>query len=94
MPSLQRHLPNYVHSARQTDRLMAEELTCCICGDPVTAPYHIVGGRVYCDRHYAIVNKPHRGFWRAGIAQIVGVGSSVRWSRPWPVSWAHLAALH
>jgi RsiW-degrading membrane proteinase PrsW (M82 family) len=53
---------------------MAEELTCCICGDPVTAPYHIVGGRVYCDRHYAIVNKPHRGFWRAGIAQIIGVG--------------------
>src|SRR5262245_1656574 len=53
---------------------MAEELKCCICGDPVTPPYRIVGGRVYCERHYAMVNKPNSGFWRAGIIQIVGVG--------------------
>jgi protease PrsW len=53
---------------------MDEELTCCICGDPVAPPYNILGGRVYCARHYALVNHPHPGFWRAGIAQIVGVG--------------------
>jgi len=53
---------------------MAEELTCCICGEPLTPPYRIVGGRAYCERHYAMVNKPHAGFWRAGIAQIMGVG--------------------
>jgi len=53
---------------------MAEDLKCCICDDPVAPPYRIIGGRVYCERHYAMVNKPHVGFWRAGIAQIVGVG--------------------
>ena len=53
---------------------MAEELTCCICGDPLAPPYRIIGGRVYCERHYALVNQPNSGFWRAGIAQIVGVG--------------------
>jgi RsiW-degrading membrane proteinase PrsW (M82 family) len=53
---------------------MAEELTCCICGDRVAPPYRIVGQRVYCERHYATVNKPNPGFWRAGIIQIIGVG--------------------
>ena len=53
---------------------MDEQIRCCICGDPVTPPYRIVGKRVYCERHYATVNKPNTGFWRAGIVQIVGVG--------------------
>jgi RsiW-degrading membrane proteinase PrsW (M82 family) len=53
---------------------MAEELTCCICGDPLTPPYRTVGGRVYCERHYATVNQPNPGFWRAGLIQIVAVG--------------------
>src|SRR5262245_2440360 len=55
---------------------MPEEPTCCICGEPVAPPYHIVGGRVYCARHYAAINKPHAGFLRAGLAQIVGVGAA------------------
>jgi protease PrsW len=53
---------------------MAEELTCCICGDTLSPPYRTVGGRAYCERHFAAVNKPNPGFWRAGIIQIVGVG--------------------
>jgi protease PrsW len=53
---------------------MAEELECCICGDAVAPPYNILGGRVYCARHYAAINQPNPGFWRAGIIQIVGVG--------------------
>ena len=53
---------------------MAEDPTCCICDEPLTPPYRIVGGRAYCERHYAMVNKPNSGFWRAGIAQILGVG--------------------
>jgi RsiW-degrading membrane proteinase PrsW (M82 family) len=53
---------------------MAEELRCCICGEALTPPYRIIGGRAYCERHYAAVNKRNTGFWRAGIAQIVGVG--------------------
>jgi RsiW-degrading membrane proteinase PrsW (M82 family) len=29
---------------------------------------------VYCERHYATVNQPNQGFWRAGIIQIIAVG--------------------
>jgi len=53
---------------------MAEDLHCCICGEALTPPYRIIGGRVYCERHYATINKANAGFWRAGIVQIVGVG--------------------
>ncbi len=49
-------------------------LTCCICDQPLTPPYHILGQRTYCDHHFALVNKPHVGFWRAGLTQIVGMG--------------------
>ncbi|HEX9372350.1 MAG TPA: PrsW family glutamic-type intramembrane protease [Roseiflexaceae bacterium] len=52
---------------------MEEKLTCCICGEPVEPPYNILGRRVYCARHYAIVNQPHPGFWRAGVIQIGGM---------------------
>lgn len=50
-----------------------EAYVCCICGVPVSAPYQVVGQRVYCARHYAAVNKPHAGFWRATVVQLVGV---------------------
>ena len=53
---------------------MSETLRCCICGDPVAPPYHTIGQRVYCDRHYVLINKPNRGFWRAGLFQIVIMG--------------------
>lgn len=53
---------------------MADELHCCICDDVVEPPYNIIGHRVYCARHYAAVNKPHPGFWRAGVVQIIGMG--------------------
>jgi RsiW-degrading membrane proteinase PrsW (M82 family) len=53
---------------------MPDKLECCICGEPVEPPYHMIGQRVYCARHYALVNKPHTGFWRAGLIQILGVG--------------------
>jgi protease PrsW len=52
---------------------MDEQLKCCICGDPVAPPYKIVGGRVYCERHYAMVNKANPSFWRAGLVQILSV---------------------
>ncbi len=44
---------------------------CCICGDAVTPPYNTLGGRVYCANHFAQVNKPHTGFWRATVLQLV-----------------------
>jgi len=53
---------------------MPETLPCCICGAPVEPPYNIIGQRVYCARHYELLNKPHPGFWRAGLFQIIIVG--------------------
>ncbi|MBK9714082.1 MAG: PrsW family intramembrane metalloprotease [Kouleothrix sp.] len=53
---------------------MSEPVRCCICDEPVAPPYNIISQRVYCDRHYALVNKPHPGFWRASVLQIVGMG--------------------
>src|ERR1051325_8027595 len=47
---------------------------CCICGEPVSAPYNLIGQRIYCDRHFALVNKPHAGFWRSALVQILGMG--------------------
>ncbi|WP_298816607.1 PrsW family glutamic-type intramembrane protease [Chloroflexus sp.] len=52
-----------------------ERFECCICHQPQSPPYHILGGRIYCARHYAIVNKPHRGFWQAGLIQIIGMAA-------------------
>jgi len=32
------------------------------------------GRRIYCDRHYAMVNRRHDGFWRSAIVQIAAMG--------------------
>lgn len=48
---------------------------CCICGEPLEPPYNTIGGRAYCDRHYAAVNRPNSGVWRAGLVQILGVAA-------------------
>ena len=47
---------------------------CCICHEPVAPPYNMLGGRVYCARHFAQVNKPHAGFWRSAVVMILGMG--------------------
>ena len=52
---------------------MTDKPICCVCHEPVELPYKTLGGRLYCERHYEIVNKPHTGFWRAGVIQIVGM---------------------
>jgi RsiW-degrading membrane proteinase PrsW (M82 family) len=52
---------------------MTDKPNCCICHEPVEEPYTILGGRLYCAKHYAAVNKPHPGFWRAGVIQIAGM---------------------
>jgi len=52
---------------------MSESERCCVCGVPVSPPYNASGGRVYCARHHAAINKPHAGVWRAGIGQIIGM---------------------
>jgi protease PrsW len=53
---------------------MNEPVRCCIDDEPLTPPYRTIGGRPYCERHYALINKPHPGFWRASLFQIVLMG--------------------
>ncbi len=53
---------------------MDKQLHCCICHETVMPPYNMLGKRVYCEKHFAHVNKPHPGFWRAGVLQIVAMG--------------------
>lgn len=61
-------------SMTQPETTASETHVCCICGQPVQPPYNVIGQRIYCDRHFAMVNKPHRGFWRSAVVQIVGMG--------------------
>lgn len=49
------------------------DLTCCICGDPVGANPKQIGGRAYCDRHYARVTAPRRGVWATGVVQVAAL---------------------
>jgi RsiW-degrading membrane proteinase PrsW (M82 family) len=49
------------------------DMTCCICGDPVSDPPKRIGGRAYCERHYARVTAPHRGVWASGVIQIAAL---------------------
>lgn len=50
------------------------QLYCCIDHEPVSPPYNILAGRVYCARHFAQVNKPHPGFWRSAVIMIAAMG--------------------
>lgn len=50
-----------------------DDIECCVCHERLAPPYNILGGRAYCARHYAAVNRPHTGFWRATVVQIVGM---------------------
>ena len=52
---------------------VANTIGCCICGDILQEPFNTLGQRVYCAKHFALVNKPHRGLWRAGLAQLIGL---------------------
>ena len=51
------------------------KVVCCVCHEQLTPPYNTLGGRAYCARHFAAVNRPHSGFWRATLLQIVGIAA-------------------
>lgn len=53
---------------------MSDTPVCCVCGEPLTPPYHTINGRAYCERHFAAVNRPNIGVWQAGLIQIVAIG--------------------
>jgi len=48
-----------------------DQVRCCVCGEPLQPPYRVLNGRAYCARHFALVDKPHPGFWRATVVQLV-----------------------
>jgi protease PrsW len=50
------------------------ELRCCICGDPAPEG-SVLGQRPYCARHLTSVNKPHPGFWRSALVQLLLMGA-------------------
>ncbi|MCW1966868.1 MAG: PrsW family glutamic-type intramembrane protease [Anaerolineae bacterium] len=52
---------------------MSKEIVCCICDKPVGPPYHIMGKRAYCAKHYATVNYRNQSAWRAGLIELIGL---------------------
>lgn len=53
---------------------MDEQVKCCIDDEPLTPPYNIINGRAYCDKHFAMVNMPNPGLWRASLLQVAFMG--------------------
>lgn len=51
---------------------MANEM-CCVCNAPVTGTAKTVGGRIFCERHYAKLQQNRRSVWGASLALIVGL---------------------
>jgi RsiW-degrading membrane proteinase PrsW (M82 family) len=55
---------------------MAVEV-CCVCGKPVTGAAKMLGGRAFCEEHYARVGHNRKGMWTAILALIVGLAAFV-----------------
>jgi RsiW-degrading membrane proteinase PrsW (M82 family) len=51
---------------------MAKQI-CCVCHEPVGDDAQRLGGRVYCERHYAKMTSQRRSVWRSGVIDIVAV---------------------
>ena len=47
--------------------------TCCVCNKPVTGSAKMLGGRAFCEEHYARVGQSRRGMWVAMLVLIVGL---------------------
>jgi RsiW-degrading membrane proteinase PrsW (M82 family) len=48
------------------------EIVCCVCHKPVGPEAERIGGRAYCEYHYAKVIQDRSSLWRTGLAYIVG----------------------
>jgi RsiW-degrading membrane proteinase PrsW (M82 family) len=48
------------------------EIICCVCHQPVGADAKRLGGRCYCEHHYAKVAQHRSSVWRAGLGLIIG----------------------
>lgn len=50
---------------------------CCVCGKPVGGVARLLGGRVFCEQHYAQVGRNRRGMWTATAALVLGLTAFV-----------------
>jgi RsiW-degrading membrane proteinase PrsW (M82 family) len=48
---------------------MANEI-CCVDEKPIEGPVKVLGGRFFCERHYALLANDRKGMWTATIALI------------------------
>lgn len=51
---------------------MTEQI-CCVCHKAVASDAPSLGGRYYCEAHYAKATQDRRSIWASGVVQIVGV---------------------
>lgn len=47
--------------------------TCCVCNKPITGAAKMLGGRAFCEEHYARVGGSRRGLWLAMLFLILGL---------------------
>lgn len=47
--------------------------TCCVCQTSSDEPLKTLGGRTYCEAHYARVGRDRKGVWGASLALVVGL---------------------
>lgn len=43
---------------------------CCVCNGPIDGPVKMLGGRHFCERHYANVTRDRKGMWTATITLV------------------------
>jgi RsiW-degrading membrane proteinase PrsW (M82 family) len=49
------------------------ELECVVCHRPNSGKAHMLGGRLYCNEHYARATMGSRGTWPAMVAMVLGL---------------------
>jgi len=52
---------------------IADELECVVCHRPLNAKIHYLGGRTYCNEHFARATMGSKGTWPAMVAMIIGL---------------------
>ena len=50
---------------------------CCVCGKSVTGAARMLGGRAFCDEHFARVGRDRKGMWTAILVLIFGLAAFV-----------------
>ena len=48
---------------------------CCVCQKPIAGAARMLGGRAFCEEHYARVGRNRRGAWVAMVALVIGLAA-------------------